>query len=141
MKQRHPKAETLTTHLVRFFNVAFGRKIRGSREFIDSVSAALQSGYSEDEIRLAFWVARCTSGKAAWLGENLRDDLLPHILLRHHGRLNNVTGKEAKRWLDDLLARAGETSSVMVKALYESLPEELQEAERGLLERMEMPWR
>jgi len=135
---RHPEAEELAAHLVRFFNAAFGRNIRGSREFIDSVSAALNSGYAKDELRLAFWVARCSAGKAAWLTEQLRGDMLPHIVLRHHGRLNNVTGKEAKRWLDDLLARAGEANPTMTKALLNLLPADMREEELALLTRMGM---
>ena len=140
-KALHPKAEDLAKHLIEFFNVAFDRRVRGSKEFREAVSSALSSGYSSDEIRLVFWVARCSTGKASWLGEQLRHDLLPHIVLRHHGRLNNVTGKEAKRWLDDLLARAGEANEFMIKALYERLPPELQEGEKELLERMDMRWR
>jgi hypothetical protein len=140
-KPTHPEAERLAGRLVKFFNVAFERNIRGSREFIHSVSAALWSGYHQDELRLAFWVARCSTGKAAWLCEQLRGDMLPHIVLRHHGRLNNVTGKEAKRWLDDLLARAGEANQPMMKALFESLPEDMKDDEAALLTRMGLGWR
>jgi hypothetical protein len=139
-KTRHPSAETLSARLVRFFNVAFGRNVRGSREFVDAVSSALNDGYHEDELRLAFWVARCSAGKAAWLTEQLRGDMLPHIVLRHHGRLNNVTGKEAKRWLDDLLARAGEANPTMMKALFNQLPADMQDEEQALLVRMGMKW-
>lgn len=133
VKAQHPTAEELTTHLTKFFNVAFGRGTRKSREFSDSVSSALWDGYSPEEIRLAYWVARCSTGKAAWLGEQLRSDMLPHIVLRHHGRLNNVTGKEAKRWLDDLLARVGEMNVPMVKTLLAGLPSDMQDGERALL--------
>jgi hypothetical protein len=139
-KVAHPESDWLTVHLVEFFNVAFSRNIRGSREFSESVSAALWDGYTPDEIRLAFWVARCSTGKAAWLGEQLRGDLLPHIVLRHHGRLNNVTGKEAKRWLDDLLARAGEINVPMMKSLFNSLPDRLKDNEQALLVKMGMRW-
>ena len=62
--------------------------------------------------------------------------MLPYIVLRHQGRLNNVTGKEAKRWLDDLLARAGEMNPVMVKALLEVLPEDVRASEGAMLSGM-----
>jgi len=137
----HPEAEALAEKLTRFFNVAFGRNIRGSREFTHAVSTALWDGYHADELRLAFWVARCSTGKAAWLGEQLRGDMLPHIVLRHQGRLNNVTGKEAKRWLDDLLARANEANRPMMQALFASLPEEMKEDEAQLLTRNGLGWR
>lgn len=140
-KAMHPEAEALTSHLTKFFNVAFKRNIRGSREFREAVSDALNNGYTPDELRLAYWVARCTAGKAAWLGEQLRGDMLPHIVLRHHGRLNNVTGKEAKRWLDDLLARANEANRPMLEALFKALPEELKDGEAELLTRMGLGWR
>ncbi len=139
----HPDAEALAAKLICFFNAAFGRNIRGSREFVHSVSSALWDGYHSDELRLAFWVARCSTGKAAWLGEQLRGDMLPHIILRHHGRLNNVTGKEAKRWLDDLLARANEANQPMMQALFVSLPEEMRDDEKQLLMRngLNLGWR
>lgn len=139
MKEQHKDAPALTEHLRKFFNAAFGRNVRSSRLLLDHVSSALSDGYSEDEIRIAFWVARCSTGKSTWLCEQLRSgELLPHIVLRHHGRLNNVTGKEAKRWLDELLARAGEVNMVMVTALLDSLPAEMRPGEEELLARMEL---
>lgn len=141
MKPLHPRAEDLSKHLVRFFNAAFSRNVRGSREFVEAVSSALSDGYSEDEIRLAFWVARCSTGKATWLSDQLKSgELLPHIVLRHHGRLNNVTGKEAKRWLDDLLARAGEMNVPMMKALFNTLPDDMKDYEQALLVRCDLRW-
>lgn len=132
-----PKARDLADHVTKFFNVAFGRKTRpGSRLLVDGVYDALKDGYSPDEIRIAFWVARCVTGKAAWLSEALRADLLPHIVLRHHGRLNNVTGKEAKRWLDEMLERLPEASTAMMKSLYAILPDDMKQGERELLARM-----
>lgn len=131
-----PAAERLTAHITRFFNAAFGRHTTGSRELVDAVLSALADGYSEDEIRIAYWIARCVTGKAAWLSEQLRSGLMPGIVLRHHGRLNNITGKEAFRWLDDLLARRLETNRAMMKSLWASLPEDMKEDERALLARM-----
>jgi len=133
-----PKAEALMGPIVRFFNAAFGRRSTGSRELVDALASALADGYTEDEIRVAFWVARCVTGKASWLSEQLRADLLPHIVLRHAGRLNTVTGKEAKRWLDDLLARRLEVNTTMVKSLLAGLPEDMREGEIELLTRMGM---
>lgn len=131
-----PAAERLTEHITRFFNVAFNRRTTGSRELVDAVLSALADGYSEDEIRLAFWIARCVTGKAAWLSEQLRADLMPHIVLRHQGRLNNITGKEAKRWLDDLLARRLEANRTMLNSLLGALPPDMQAEEIELLKRM-----
>jgi hypothetical protein len=131
-----PAAERLSAHITRFFNVAFGRHTVGSRELVGAVLDALADGYSEDEIRIAFWIARCVTGEAAWLSERLRSTLLPPVVLRHHGRLNNITGKEAMRWLDDLLARRLETNQAMMKSLWSSLPEDMKEDERELLARM-----
>ena len=131
-----PAAERLSLHITRFFNAAFGRRTTGSRELVDAVTGALADGYSEDEIRIAFWIARCVTGKAAWLSEQLRSDLMPHIVLRHHGRLNNVTGKEAKRWLDDLLARRLEVNTQMLKSLLGIVPPDMQADEIELLKRM-----
>jgi hypothetical protein len=131
-----PAAEKLSQHITRFFNAAFNRRTTGSRELVDAVTSALADGYTEDEIRIAFWIARCVTGKAAWLSEQLRSDLMPHIVLRHHGRLNNVTGKEAKRWLDDLLARRLEANTAMLTALYNTLPEDMRAEEIALLQRM-----
>jgi hypothetical protein len=131
-----PAAEQLSLHLTQFFNAAFGRRTTGSRELVDAVTSALADGYSEDEVRIAFWIARCVTGKAAWLSEQLRSDLMPHIVLRHHGRLNNITGKEAKRWLDDLLARRLEVNQAMVKSLLEKMPPSMQADEIELLKRM-----
>lgn len=140
----HPEAKDLAIHLVKFFNVAFGRNIgkirpEGSDEFLYHVSEALWDKYSNDEIRIAFWIARCLTGNAAWLSEQLRSgSVLPHVVLRHKGRLNNQTGKEAKRWLDDLIARAGEANQVMMKSLFGTLPESMHDEERDLLARMGM---
>jgi hypothetical protein len=136
-----PRAETIALYVTQFFNIAFNRRTVGSRELVDAITAALRDGYSEDEIRVAFWIARCVTGKASWLSEQLRSDLMPHIVLRHQGRLNNITGKEAKRWLDDLLARRLEANQGMMKALFESLPEEMQDEESKLLNRMGMGWK
>lgn len=130
-----PAAERLAQHITSFFNVAFGRRTTGSRELVDAVAGALADGYSEDEIRIAFWIARCVTGKASWLSDQLRADLMPHIVLRHHGRLNNITGKEAKRWLDDLLARRLEANQGMVRQLLDRLPTHLQAEEIELLKR------
>lgn len=131
------KATALAPHITRFFNVAFNRKTRpGSRLLVDGIYDALRDGYSEDEVRIAFWIARCVTGKAAWLSEALRADLLPHIVLRHHGRLNNVTGKEAKRWLDEMLERLPEANQSMMRSLFTALPEDMRPGERELLARM-----
>ena len=139
-KGQHPQAAEVADKIVRFFNFAFNRNVRGSRELLHHVSTALKNGYAEDELRLAFWVARCSTGKASWLSDQLKSDLLPHIVLRHQGRLNNITGKEAKRWLDDLLARAGEINVPMMKALFNSLPDDMKDSEQALLVRMGMRW-
>ena len=134
--ERWDAAEKLAAHLTAFFNVAFSRRTACSRQFIEAIYAALEDRYKSDEIRMAFWAARCLTGKATWLSDRLREDLLPHIILRHSGRINNQTGKESVRWLDELLARVPEVSMPMVAALLKSLPADMQQGERELLNRM-----
>ncbi len=128
----------LAVHITRFFNTAFERSTRSSRLLVDAVDAALRDGYTKDEIRVVYWIAATVVGEASWLRTMLKDGLLPHIVLRHTGRLNTVTGKESKRWLDELLARAPETSPVMVQAIMDNLPEDMREGELDLLKRMEI---
>lgn len=134
--KRWEAAESLAYHITDFFNVAFGRRTAASRQFIEAIYGALTDRYTANEIRIAFWAARCLTGKAAWLSDRLRADLLPHIVLRHSGRINNITGKESVRWLDELLARLPEISTPMVTALLKSLPEHMQQSERELLNHM-----
>jgi hypothetical protein len=137
--EREAEAKRITKHITRFFNVAYGRNTTGSRELIDAVYSALEDRYSEDEIRVAYWAARCVTGKASWLGERLRaGDVLPPMVLRHHGGINNQTGKPAVRWLDEMIARALESNPVLVKALLDSLPEDMRPGEEELLKRMGM---
>jgi hypothetical protein len=137
--ERMEAAERISEHITAFFNAAFGRRTRPSRQLADAVYSALSDRYREDEIRLAYWVARCLTGKASWLSEKLRTDMLPHIVLRHSGAVNSHTGKPSVRWLDDLLARASEAHPNLIKALLVSLPESMQAGERELLARMEIP--
>lgn len=137
----------LTRHLTAFVNAAFGRRLRPSLSLYDAVRAAVEAGYTGDEIRLAFWVARC--GNDAWLKDALRADgvtdqrgrtyhMGPDVVLRHKGGLNTMTGNAAKRWLDDLLSRASETSPALVAAILRELPAEMRPDELSLLQRMEV---
>lgn len=127
----------LCEHITRFINYAFSRRLRASRALHDAILAAQEGGYNEDEIRLAFWVARCIPGED-WLKDNLRKSLEPHLVLRYQGRLNTYTGKPAKRWLDDLLSRASETSPSLIKGTLNTLPEDMRAGEIELLERMDV---
>lgn len=128
----------LTEHLTRFTNLVFGRKLRASRALHDAVVSAEESGYTHDEMRLAFWVARCISGET-WLKTALqKDQLSPDIVLRHKGHTNPKTGQPAKRWLDELVSRANETNPLLVGAVLSKLPADMIEGERELLTRMEV---
>ena len=127
----------LAEHITRFVNNAFGRRLRPSRALYDAIRAAAESGYSSDEMRTAFWVARCLSGDQ-WLKEVLQNDMSPEIVLRHKGGINPKTGSPSKRWLDELLARASETNSSLVVAILGRLPEDMRAGEDELLDRMEV---
>ena len=103
--------------------------------------------YSREEIRIAFWVARCaTVGEEeqptglSWLKENLLTHGSPELVLRHHGRTNPRTGVPAKRWLDELLARIDETNEVVIGTVLSQLPEDMQKQEESLFEKMEVAY-
>jgi len=129
----------LNEHVTRFVNVAFGRKLRASRALHDAICSALEAGYSQDEVRIAFWVARCASGDA-WLKERIMAaDIGIEIVLRHKGGMNASTGKPAKRWLDELLSRASETNPSLLAGVLVRLPQDMIDGERKLLRRMEVP--
>jgi hypothetical protein len=125
----------LADRCTKFFNVAFGRKLRTSRALRDAVFSALEAGYSEDDVRIAFWVARCLSGEG-WLKDALQGDMSPDVILRFKGGTNPTTGKPAKRWLDELTSRASETKPLMVGNVLARLPQDMIEEERALLGRM-----
>lgn len=128
----------LTEHVTRFVNETFGRRLRPSRALYDAIHAAIESGYSPQEIRLVFWVARCIAGDL-WMKEALSRDLPPEIALRHKGATNPKTGNPARRHLDELLARASETNAVMVSRILQKLPEDMRDSETALLKEMEVP--
>jgi hypothetical protein len=146
---RKPAEWKLTEHLTKFINNAFERRLRPSRALYDAVIAAKESGYSEDEIRLAFWVVRCvpskeieTMGGHVWLKAGLINaHLSPELVLRHKGRVNPKTGAETKRWLDDMLSMADETSPNLVGGLLGQLPPEMQGGEKDLLKRMDVQFK
>jgi hypothetical protein len=129
----YDQARDLMEQLTKFFNVAFQRKTAGGIEFLGEIIRALRDGYGPEELRVAYWVARCLTGKASWLSGALRGDLLPSIVLRHDGGINPKTGKPAVRWLDDMLARRMEVSHAMVQALYDNLPDDLKESEKEIV--------
>lgn len=148
MTLRYPKrakpSETdplwiLTVKITRFMNVAFGRRLRPSRAMYDAIVSATEAGYTEEEIRIAYWTARCIAGDV-WLKEALSKDLSPEIVLRHHGGINPKTGQPAKRWLDDMISRVGETNRVLIAQVYKKLPDDMKEEERKLLEEMNVAW-
>ncbi len=125
-------------HLTRFVNAVYGRKLSGSLGFYESIVSAIDHGYTEDEIRIAFWVVRCLPGDS-WLRAKLQEGLAPAIVLRHQGGINRVTGSEAKRWLDDMVSRRLEMHPSVVGSVLRKLPDDLREGEEALLKRMEIP--
>lgn len=133
----------LNVHLTRFVNVVFGRKLRPSLALYDAIVSAESAGYTHDDMRLAYWVARCIVGDG-WLKSTLQamgdNALSPDILLRHHGGINPKTGQPAKRWLDELVSRASETNPMLVGSVLGRLPEDMIEGERELLRRNEVPF-
>lgn len=136
-----PESETwkLTERLTRFTNAAFGRRLRPSRALHEAVVSAVESRYTFDEMRLAFWVARCISGEG-WLKTALQEDLSPDIVLRHKGHVNPKSGQPARRWLDELISRANETNPTLIGAVLRRLPADMIEEEAALLKRMEVPY-
>lgn len=140
-QSRDPIALALTEHLTTFVNVAFGRRLGllgPSRSLYDAVVSALEDGYTDAEMRLAFWIARCLPGDE-WIKMQLQGTLAPEIVLRHLGKTNPVTGKPSVRWLDDLLARAGEVNPVVVATVLGSLPDDIRQGERELLTQYRIP--
>ena len=127
----------LTEHITALVNAMFGRRLRPSRNLHSAICSAVDHGYSHDELRIVFWVARCLTGDC-WLKNALQRDLLPHVALRFKGGTNPSTGKPAVQWLDDMNARIDETNPVMVYHVLKRLPDELREGERELLQRMEV---
>lgn len=137
--KRNEEAWALTEHVTRFFNSAFNRNLGPSRAIYDAVVGALEAGYSRDELRVAFWVARCVTGDA-WMKDALQNDMFPDIVLRFKGGMNTKTGVPAKRWLDELTSRAGETNPVLVGAILDRLPPEMRAGEVELLTRNQIVW-
>lgn len=129
----------LADHITSFFNVAFGRHLKTSRATQQAISEALEAGYTTDEIRLAFWSARCIAGEQ-WIKDVLRKDATPELALRHKGGLNTATMRYARRWLDELSSRIGETDPTLVGHFLARLPEEMRESERELLRRNSISW-
>jgi hypothetical protein len=131
----------ITDHITMFVNNAFGRRLRRSRALYDAILDALLSGYSEDELRVAFWTARTLTGNdgQTWLCDALSRDLPPEIVLRFRGALNTRTGATAKRHLDELLSRVDETNPMLVSRVLEKLPEDMRAGEQELLGRMNVP--
>lgn len=130
----------LNVHITKFVNAVFGRKGRPSLAMYDAILSAEEAGYSHDDMRLAFWVARCLPGDE-WLAKNLHMDgakLDPELVLRHHGHINPKTGNPAKRWLDHLTSRADETNPMLVGAVLRKLPPDMIDGERELLQRMKV---
>jgi len=129
----------LMEHVTRFSNHAWSRQLRSSRSLASAIESALEDGYSEDEVRLAFWCARCVIHDN-WLKSAIGDEchLPPEIVLRHDGGINNQTGKPAVRWLDVLLSRADEMATRVVEEVMNSLPEDMRAGERELLTRMKV---
>jgi len=134
---------SIADSIIRFVNPAFGRRLSVSRSLCDAIRSALDDGYSPDEIRSVFWVARSLPGEV-WIKNALSIDwhnpIPPEMALRHHGGVNPVTGVPAKRWLDELLSRRLETNPQLIGVVLESLPTAIIDTEKPLLERMNIPF-
>jgi hypothetical protein len=131
-------AYRIADNVTNFVNKAFGRKLGlmgPSRSLQQAVQKALNNGYTEDEIRIAYWAARCVPGES-WINKQLHADLQPEIILRHSGGMNKITGKPAVRWLDDLVEKAAEINKPLARATLEILPECMRMSEEALLGRV-----
>ena len=136
---RSSDAWLLAERITKFVNSAFGRKLGRlgpSRNLVDAVQAALDNGYSQEEIRMAFWAARCIP--RTWIGEQLAQSIQPELALRHKGGMNTITSKPAVRWLDDLVEKVGEINPRIAAAVLKNLPEEMQATEAELLQSLEI---
>ncbi len=134
----HVRTYNIADNITHFVNNVFGRKLGlmgPSRSLQQAVQKALDDGYTEDEIRMAFWAARCVTGES-WINKQLQGDLQPEIVLRHSGGMNKITGKPAMRWLDDLVEKAAEINKPLVRATLETLPESMRPREEELLKRV-----
>ena len=132
---RTKEATDLAAHITQFVNITFGRslgRLGPSRNLCDAVQEALDHGYTPIEIRMAFWAARCIPD--SWITTTLSGSAQPEIVLRHKGGMNTITGKPAKRWLDDLVDAVGEINPRLASAVLRVLPEKMQNDERDLLE-------
>jgi hypothetical protein len=137
----------LTEHITRFANVAYERRLRPSRALYDAICSAKEGGYTNDEIRIVFWVARSINltegdmvGGVAWLKTTLMSHGSLELVLRHKGGVNPVTGVQAKQWLDDLLSRIDETNPNVIRVVLSQLPEDMQAGEKALFDRMEVEY-
>lgn len=129
----------LAHHLTAFVNAAFGRSLRTSRALVEAAQEALEAGYTEDELRTAFWTTAGLQGY--WLRTALRDGMIgPEIVLRFKGGTNSQTGKPAKRWLDETIARAHETNPLIVGMTLRRLPAEMLADEKALLGRVKIDY-
>jgi len=129
-------AWVLAEHLVKFTNVSLGRKLRPSRALYDAVTEALDAGYTQDDLRVAFWSAVGLPNH--WIRRALREDLSPEVLLRFKGGTNPKSGVPAKRWLDELVARADETNPVLIGQTLSRLPQQMRDCEREFLTKVGM---
>jgi hypothetical protein len=115
-----PAARQLTDAVVRFVNLAWGRHLRSSLGLAEAVQEALDDGYTEDQVRAAYWSAACQDGFIRGVlttGEGGS----PELCLRHKGGTNNETGKAAKRWLDLLWETVGEMRPTLITNLLADL--------------------
>ena len=132
------KTFNIADNITHFVNKVFGRRLGllgPSRSLREAVQKALEDGYTEDELRMAFWVARCVAGDN-WIGSQLQANMQPEIVLRHCGGMNKETGKPAARWLDNLIEKAGEINKPLVNATLAILPDDMRLREEELLKRV-----
>ena len=133
---RESKAWKLTEWVAKFCSAVFNRRFKPSRAVYEQISSAMNEyGYTEDDIKLAYWAAKCIPGE--WLGLKIEArEIGPDLVVRHKGGHNSITGKPAKQWLDDLTSRSGEMNPVIVgRVLNFALPQEMREEEKELLDR------
>ena len=137
----------LADRVTTFMNLVFRRRLRTSRALYDAIASARESGYTEDEIRIAPWVVRTAKtdtenpGGLYWLKQHLSVGGSPDLIYRHKGRTNPVTGQPAKRWLDEALSRIDETNPRMISVLLERFPKQMRDEEEALFKRMKVNYR
>lgn len=146
-------ARDLAEKIVKFVNLAWGRRLRSSLGLVEAVQDALDVGYTPDQIRGVYWSAACQDGFIRGV-LTAAEGGSPELCLRHKGGTNPETGKSAKRWLDLLWETVSEMRPNLISELLVDLATAVRigdksramndyevDEEKALLDRIDAPHR